>query len=68
MVCLLSELFVTRQKKRKVLDMGKVKSWMMEMQEDALHMDKDSWIELHGEYYVALWEEAQMERIENDAE
>lgn len=48
--------------------MGKVKSWMMEMQEDALHMDKDSWIELHGEYYVALWEEAQMERIENDAE
>jgi hypothetical protein len=46
--------------------MGKVKSWMMEMEEDALHMDKGSWIEIHGEYYLPIWEEAQMQRLEND--
>jgi len=48
--------------------MGKVKGWMMEMEEDALHMDKGSWIEIHGEYYLPIWEEAQMQRLENDAE
>jgi len=46
--------------------MGKVKGWMMEMEEDALHMDKGSWIELHGEYYLPIWEEAQMARLENE--
>jgi hypothetical protein len=65
-VCLLSKRLVQKSQKGRGLDMGKVKGWMMEMEEDALHMDKGSWIELHGEYYLPIWEEAQMARLENE--
>tara|TARA_R110000803_G_scaffold22324_1_gene55724 strand:+ start:39 stop:230 length:192 start_codon:yes stop_codon:yes gene_type:complete len=58
----------TAEQAGRINRMGKVKGWMMEMEEDALHMDKGSWIEIHGEYYLPIWEEAQMQRLENDAE
>jgi len=38
--------------------MGKVKSWLMQMEEDALHMDRDEWCAEHGESCIEIWNEA----------
>tara|TARA_Y100001951_G_C11251869_1_gene246940 strand:+ start:799 stop:984 length:186 start_codon:yes stop_codon:yes gene_type:complete len=36
--------------------MGKVKAWLMEMEEDAAEMTRDEFIEEHGEYQVDVWD------------
>ena len=36
--------------------MGKVKAWLMEMEEDAVGMTRDEFIAEHGEYQVAIWD------------
>ena len=35
--------------------MGKVKDWMIEMQEDAVDMSRDEWMEKHGESAVEIY-------------
>ena len=36
--------------------MGKVKAWLMEMEDDALEMTRDEFIAEHGEYQVDIWD------------
>lgn len=36
--------------------MGKVKEWLMGMEEDAMTMDRDAWIEKHGESNVHIYD------------
>ena len=36
--------------------MGKVKQWLMEMEEDAVDMTRDEFIDRHGEYQVDVWD------------
>lgn len=49
---------------------GKVKSWLMRMEEDAEYLPRDAWVYLHGEQHVDIWDEIQqrqaMERIESE--
>ena len=35
---------------------GKVKAWLMEMEEDAVDMTRDEFIDKHGEYQVDIWD------------
>ena len=52
--------------------MGKVKSWLMRMEEDAECMPRESWVYLHGEEHVDIWYEVQhrqaMEEVESEYE
>lgn len=41
------------------VEMGKVKAWLMDMQEDALEMSRDAWIEKHGASNAAVFDEVQ---------
>tara|TARA_Y100000310_G_scaffold12082_1_gene12549 strand:- start:363 stop:548 length:186 start_codon:yes stop_codon:yes gene_type:complete len=36
--------------------MGKVKAWLMEMEDDALEMTRDEFIEKYSEYEVDIWD------------
>ena len=36
--------------------MGKVKAWLMEMEEDAAEMTRDEFIAKHGEYQMDIWD------------
>ena len=36
--------------------MGKVKAWLMEMEDDALEMTRDEFIAEHGEYQADIWD------------
>tara|TARA_S200002703_G_scaffold151637_1_gene151259 strand:- start:682 stop:891 length:210 start_codon:yes stop_codon:yes gene_type:complete len=38
--------------------MGKVKSWIMDMEEDAIDMTLEAWCEKHGESLVDVYHEA----------
>jgi len=35
---------------------GKVKAWLMEMEDDALEMTRDEFMDKHGEYQVDIWD------------
>ena len=35
---------------------GKVKAWLMEMEEDAAEMTRDEFIDKHGEYEADIWD------------
>ena len=35
---------------------GKVKAWLMEMEEDAAEMTRDEFIKEHGEYQTDVWD------------
>ena len=35
---------------------GKVKAWLMEMEEDAAEMTRDEFIEEHDEYQLDVWD------------
>ena len=35
---------------------GKVKAWLMEMEEDAVDMTRDEFMDKHGEYQVDVWD------------
>lgn len=39
-------------------EMGKVKAWLMDMEEDAIDMDIESWCAKHGESVVEVYHEA----------
>ena len=36
--------------------MGKVKAWLMKMEEDAVEMTRDEFIKEHGEYQADVWD------------
>ena len=36
--------------------MGKVKAWLMEMEDDAVDMTRDEFIEKYSEYEVDIWD------------
>jgi len=38
--------------------MGKVKGWLMDMQEDAMWMSRDSWAARHGAHNLDVYDEA----------
>jgi len=52
--------------------MGRVKSWLMDMEEDALHMPKESWTLVHGTSNVDIWNRVQQDQqiifLERDSE
>jgi len=39
--------------------MGKIKAWLMEMEDDALDMTKEEFIKKHGKFYVEVWTKVQ---------
>ena len=39
--------------------MGRVKDWMIEMQEDAAEMSRDEWMEKHGESAVEVYNDVE---------
>ena len=38
--------------------MGGVKSWLMDMEEDAIDMTQEAWCERHGESLIEVYNEA----------
>ena len=44
--------------------MGKVKAWLMDMEEDATHMDKDAWVRKHGQAREYIFDKVQDELSE----
>ena len=38
--------------------MGKVKAWLMDMEEDAMWMSRDSWAARHGAHNLTVYDEA----------
>ena len=45
--------------------MGKVKGWLMSMEEDALWMSRDSWIARHGTWHMSVYDDVQ-ENLKKD--
>ena len=48
--------------------MGKVKDWMIEMQEDAADMSRDEWMTKHGETVVEVYYDFQNGKDDNAPE
>jgi|TARA_R110000851_G_C12645087_1_gene519503 hypothetical protein len=48
--------------------MGKVKDWMIEMQEDAADMSRDEWMTKHGETVVEVYDDFQNGKDDNAPE
>ena len=50
--------------------MGKVKSWLMGMEEDAMWMSRDSWAAEHGamnlQVYDDVWPDGRQHRVSQD--
>ena len=40
------------------VEMGKVKAWVMDMEEDAIDMTQEAWCERHGESLIEIYHEA----------
>lgn len=40
------------------VEMGKVKAWVMDMEEDAIDMTQEAWCEKHGESLIEIYHEA----------
>ncbi len=38
--------------------MGKVKAWVMDMEEDAIDMNAEEWTDKHGESLIEVYHEA----------
>ena len=45
--------------------MAKVKSWLMDLEDDATHMSKAEFIRTHSDRYSDIWERVNYEK-END--
>lgn len=45
--------------------MAKVKSWLMDMEDDATYMSKSEFVKTHGERYADIWERVNYE-MKND--
>lgn len=43
--------------------MGKVKDMLIQMEEDAIWMPKESWVYQYGGDYIEIWEEAQRHKF-----
>ena len=41
--------------------MGKIKDWVIQMEEDAAELTRDAWIKEHGEENVAIYDHEQSE-------
>jgi len=41
-----------------VIKMGKVKAWVMDMEEDAIDMTVEEWTDKHGESLIEVYHEA----------
>ena len=39
--------------------MGKIKDWVIQMEEDAAELTRDAWIKEHGEENVAIYDHEQ---------
>ena len=39
--------------------MGKVKAWLMDMEEDAMSMTREEWCDKHGESLIEVYNEGQ---------
>ena len=48
--------------------MGKVKAWLMDMEEDATHLPKDEWIRKHGQAREYIFDKVQDELSEVQGE
>ena len=44
--------------------MGKVKAWLMDMEEDATHIDKEAWVRKHGQAREYIFDKVQDELSE----
>jgi hypothetical protein len=45
--------------------MGKVKAWLMDMEEDAMSMTREEWCEKHGESLIEVYNEARQKFAEH---
>ena len=45
--------------------MGKVKAWLMDMEEDAMSMTREKWCEKHGEGLIEVYNEARQKFAEH---
>jgi len=39
--------------------MGKLKAWLMQLEDDALDMTREEFIKVHGELHIAVWTRVQ---------
>ena len=46
--------------------MGRVKDWLMDMQDDAPYMSRKDWIEKHRASSIKVWEEAREDYTEKE--
>jgi|TARA_X000001382_G_scaffold125140_1_gene110358 hypothetical protein len=45
--------------------MGKVKAWLMDMEEDAMSMTQEEWCDKHGESLIEVYNEARQKFAEH---
>ena len=45
--------------------MGKVKAWLMDMEEDAIDMTQEAWCDKHGESLIEVYNEARQKFAEH---
>jgi hypothetical protein len=45
--------------------MGKVKAWLMDMEEDAMSMTREEWCDRHGESLIEVYNEARQKFAEH---
>ena len=48
--------------------MGRMKDWLIDMEDDATHMDRGSWEEKHGSSNVDIFHGIQMDMYEHEIE
>jgi hypothetical protein len=45
------------------ITMGKMKDMLIQMEEDAVWMPKESWVYQYGKDHIEIWEEAQRHKL-----
>ena len=48
--------------------MGKIKDWLIEMEEDATTMTRDEWVDKHGESVIDVYNDFQKRKDDNAPE
>jgi len=46
--------------------MAKVKSWLMDLEDDATYMSKSEFVKTHGERYADIWERVNYEMLNDE--
>lgn len=41
------------------IKMGKLKAWLMQLEDDALYMTREEFLEAHGEFNIGVWTRVQ---------